>query len=413
VRTNRIELGLLASGLALLCSCKEQVEAKTEPAKTAPQDAGGWYRAALLRPGVEVPFYLSLPADPTKGAAVVLNGRHWFSAPHRWIGEKVEVDFSMYKTKILLTIGEQNLFGTWESSSRAFGEASIPIRAERVDNPDPELKMRAPDSAPPEVALSGWYKLTFSQGGTGKMLAVKEGTTSVGATFWFGDADTTYVSGNIVGKKVLLSGFDATAPYVITLDGDGDKFKGHLVTSTDLSFKEEFTAVKATSDFEIANPVSVTSADRRIRLPELEHPRYAGQPVILQLVGSWCSHCKNSAPVLAKLYERYQKQDLQILTINYEFTHDKSYNLQRAAHFKNDYGITWQLVTRDGSAEEFWRIAPKGLAGNDIPGFPITVFLKRDGTVHQIHTGFVGAESGEAHDRLVELFETWTKDILR
>ena len=85
----------------------------------------------------------------------------------------------------------------------------------------------------------------------------------------------------------------------------------------------------------------------------------------------------------------------------------------RAAHFKNEYGISWQLVTRDGTSEEFWRIMPTGLVGRGPPAFPITIFLKRDGTVHQLHSGFVGPESGEAHDRLVELFETWTKEILR
>src|SRR5574339_394989 len=128
VRTNNadLSLSLLLAALALL-SCKQE-QAKPQQ-RTAAEVVGGWYRATLLKPGLEVPFYLSLPADPTKGGAIVLNGRHWFSAPHRWTGERVEVDFAMYRTKILATVGEEDLFGTWESNSRAWGEASVPLRA--------------------------------------------------------------------------------------------------------------------------------------------------------------------------------------------------------------------------------------------------------------------------------------------
>src|SRR5688572_15625674 len=209
VRTTNVDRFLIAALAIQLFACKQE-EAKQPLQKNAAEEFGGWYRATLLKPGVEVPFYLSLPADPTKGGAIVMNGRHWFSAQHRWAGERVEVDFSMYRTKILATVGEEDLFGTWESASRAFGDASVPIRAVRVDNPDPELKLRTATSPPPEVELSGYYKLTFAKSGIGKMLAAKEGPTAVGATLWFRDADTIYVSGNVIGKRVMMSGFDAT-----------------------------------------------------------------------------------------------------------------------------------------------------------------------------------------------------------
>src|SRR5688572_8671403 len=99
----------LTAALAVpLFACKQEEAKPQQPQKNAAQEFGGWYRATLVKPGIEVPFYLSLPADPTKGGAIVLNGRQWFAAEHRWEGERVEVDFAMYRTKILATVGAED-----------------------------------------------------------------------------------------------------------------------------------------------------------------------------------------------------------------------------------------------------------------------------------------------------------------
>jgi thiol-disulfide isomerase/thioredoxin len=394
----------------LLSGCKETVQ----PVKTETADFGGWYRAVLLQPGFdEIPFYLSLPADPSKGAAVVLNGKAWFSASHRWDGERVEVDFPMYRTKILAAVGERDLLGTWEVSSRAWGSASVPFRATRVDEPDPELKLRTASSPAPEVDPTGVWGLKLEKTGVGKLILEKEGATAVGGTLWYAGAETVYLSGNVVGKRMLLSAFDGASPYYLTVEITDGELEGVWATAADLSYRERLTGKRVKKDFPIREPIRVSSPDRRLRLPELEHPRYSGQPVIVQIAGSWCSHCKAAAPVLSKIYERYRGQDLKVLTINYEFTADKSYNLQRAAHFKNEYGITWQLVTREGEVEDFAKILPTGLAGpQSLSAFPITIFLERDHTVHRLHSGFVGPESGATHEELVEQFDRWAQEIL-
>jgi len=184
------------------------------------------------------------------------------------------------------------------------------------------------------------------------------------------------------------------------------------VTNPDLGERVVFTGTSVEA-LELPRPVEVSAADGRIRLPELDHPRYASHPVIVQLVGSWCAHCKNAAPVMRKIHESLRPKGLQMLTIDYEFTTDSSYNLERAARLKKEYGITWQLITRDGGAEEFWKIMPAGLSGPDrFAAFPMTFFIRPNGKVHAYHAGFVGAESREAHTRLVADFERWAQELL-
>lgn len=387
---------------------------KSEPRKTPAEQFAGWYRAVLSSSeGMEIPFFISLPTDPTTGGAVIMNGKQWFSAPHHWDEERLTVDFPIYRSKIVATIGAKSaLIGTWRNNSRAWAGTSLGFRAERVPKPDPEIKFRTPSSPPPEVDLAGTWKLEMAKSGVAKLVITKESETAIGATLWFNNGVTEFVFGNVIGKRAILSSFDGVSPYLLSLELTDGRLKGEWSTSPDLSEQQKLTGERS-ADFPLQSTLRVSAPDNRIRLPELDHPRYAGQPVVVQLVGSWCAHCKTAAPVISELYEKYQPKGLRVMTIDYEFTEDSSYNLQRAAQFKNEYGITWQLITRDGRVDEFWDILPNGLAGDKpFVAFPITIFLKRNGTIHALHAGFVGPESGEPHEALKARFDRWAAEIL-
>jgi thiol-disulfide isomerase/thioredoxin len=401
--------GALFAAIGLSLACKEK------PAQPAESDVrGGWYRATLeSEDAPPIPFYLSLPSDPSKGGAVIMNGKQWFYAPHRWDTDQVEVELTVYRTKILAAIEPNGaLFGSWESHSRAFGSSSLSFKAQRIEEPDPELKMRTSTSAAPSVDPSGIWRLDLSGAGRARLTVSMEGDTAAGATLWLANGETVYVSGNVIGDQMSLSSFDGTSPYLVEARIAKDTITGRWFTAPDLGHRETFTGKRVKRDFPFEEPVAVGSPDGRVRLPELESPRYVGHPVILQLAGSWCAHCKNATPVVSKLLEQYQDRGLRVLTIAYEFTDDPSYNLQRAHQLKAEYGITWQLTTRDGKPEDLWSILPSGLTGRGFPHFPITLFIDKNGRVHAVHAGFVGPESGEAYEALRQRFEDWTKAIL-
>ena len=49
---------------------------------------------------------------------------------------------------------------------------------------------------------------------------------------------------------------------------------------------------------------------------------------------------------------------------------------------------------------------------DQVRAYPTTLFLKADGTVQAIHTGFTGPAAVLEHARLVESFELLVKEIL-
>lgn len=78
--------------------------------------------------------------------------------------------------------------------------------------------------------------------------------------------------------------------------------------------------------------------------------------------------------------------------------------------FKEKHGVEWDVVIADKTLED---LADEGLAGlSPIEGVPVTIFVKPDGTVHAVYTGFSGPATGAAHQEAKAQFRRLTKEIL-
>lgn len=105
-----------------------------------------------------------------------------------------------------------------------------------------------------------------------------------------------------------------------------------------------------------------------------------GQIVLLNFWASWCEPCRAELPSLELLAERYAKQGLQVLAVNYRETD------QALARFIAQYPLTLPVLRdRDGAAARAWGVRI----------FPTTIAIGRDGAARFTVTGEVdwgGAE---------------------
>lgn len=86
-------------------------------------------------------------------------------------------------------------------------------------------------------------------------------------------------------------------------------------------------------------------------------------------------------------------------------TDDIAYNKKQAEAFKAAHHIPWEVIPVDGSLERAWEIIPQGLDGVDLSGFPITLFVKRDGSIRSVQASFPGPERPVEHARWVKKYE--------
>ncbi|MBB6730208.1 TlpA family protein disulfide reductase [Cohnella zeiphila] len=102
--------------------------------------------------------------------------------------------------------------------------------------------------------------------------------------------------------------------------------------------------------------------------------QFRGKPVLLNFWASWCGPCREEAPYLTKLKEKYGNE-LQIVAVNVTDSDSE----KSARQFASSYGFTFPvLLDPDGTAAARYRIRP----------IPTSLFIDANGVIRD---GVLGA----------------------
>ncbi len=118
----------------------------------------------------------------------------------------------------------------------------------------------------------------------------------------------------------------------------------------------------------------------------------------------------DETPFLVDLYRRYHPRGLEILTVSLEATEEPAVNAKQVAYFREHFGIPWRIDILPGELTETEALLPPELENTG--GFPITLFINRDGTVADLHSGFYGPAAPAEHAALKRRFEASVERIL-
>ena len=105
----------------------------------------------------------------------------------------------------------------------------------------------------------------------------------------------------------------------------------------------------------------------RVRLADLR-----GKVVIVNFFASWCVPCKEEAPHLIRVWERYRTSDVAFVGIVYQDEADA------ARDFHDRMGQTWPIALDDEGRTAF---------GFGVFGVPETFFVRPDGVIEGRHIG--------------------------
>ncbi len=381
-----------------------------EPRAVAREATSQWYRAVLRSAEVEVPFFLEVPAPGTAQPCTVANGEERLPADCAWSGEELSVTFLDFGTQIKARRNpDGTLSGTWSTLAIDWGTLEFAARA--VPSPDPLL--RFPIGGPATADFSGLWRFEFELYGVGegRFSQAKNGIVS-GTIIPSRIGDLRYLSGSASGGKLALSSFDGMRSYLIeaVLAPDGRTMKGTWQFPE--AWADPFTATRVDS-FDIAevNQIRLAPGKNRLSVPQLADPDIKGRPLIVEWFGTWCSACIDQTPFLRTLHERYRDQGLTILSIALEGTEDRAYNRQQVERFRKHYGVSWRIDIIDAPLASAGELLPPELLNTG--GIPVTAFIRRDGTVRAVHSGFFGPAAPAEHEVLIRQYEDYVRDLLK
>lgn len=298
------------------------------------------------------------------------------------------------------------LRGHWQVTyffDRDFALVAEPIAA-------PSAAALFPGDAPPTVDLSGTWRIDIDDFGVGRAILAQDASGVVTGTIIPPEVgDLRHLTGRITGATGRLSTFDGIHGFFLELtasDG-GARFEGRWLIAGIGAFP-----FRATREAAPATHMKVSArlkpGKTRVTLPQLEQPPYKGNPVIVDYFGTWCPVCLDLTPHLVRLRKQHEAAGLQILSIALEPEGDEAETRRRLDEFRAAFGITWPMELR--FTEDFQAAVPPEVEG--ATGFPVTIFVRRDGTVAGVHTGFISPAAAEEHAAVVAHFDALTAEIV-
>ena len=271
--------------------------------------------------------------------------------------------------------------------------------------------------------VDGKWEVTFEPNTSSAYPAVgvfkqKEGENTVSGTFLTETGDYRFLQGNSTEDSLFLSCFDGSHAFLFKAKQKEDSLYGDFFSGS--HWKSEWHA-KKNEDYQLTSPDELTyivdTNALNFTLPKLDgtnfsfpNKDYLNKVVIIQIMGSWCPNCLDETHYYKELYEKYNSQGLEVISIGYETGKtfdDYVANIKRLKD-KLDLDFTFLVggAANKGLASEHFKML------NEIISFPTSIFIGRDGEVKRVHTGFNGPGTGLYYREYVDKTNALVESLL-
>lgn len=364
-----------------------------------------WHAAIILNDTLELPFTFTTE----KGKIIIHNGEENIEIDDiKFLGDSVIIQMPVFDSEFRVKLNDSNLKGVFNNHAR---------KKQNVFEFHAESGLSHRFSDKPErtnVNINGRYTVRFDEEEEWARNAVaifKQDGNRLTGTFLTITGDYRYLEGELNGNRLWLSAFDGSHSFLFTAIVKGDSIiNGHYFSGKhwhdtwtgkkDANAKlpeadnlTEFTDTSGKFYFEYP--------DENGRIISINDERFINKPVIVQLMGSWCSNCMDETRFLSQWYNTRKSNTIEIIALDYERISDSTTANKNIRRLKKQFDVRYPMLFAGSSDNK------KLIAGNlkltKMLAFPTTIFLNKDKRVVKIHTGFNGPATGEEFDK----FKMW------
>jgi thiol-disulfide isomerase/thioredoxin len=379
--------------------------------RALPEQANWTGSIELANGNLHLPFQMFLDLHSMKPTGYFLIGDEKAPIPEILRqGNSLTFTFSEYGAEMRSTWDGAQLRGTYTrhrpEGMTTLKLSALPVSAERQNVP---AGKDSPD---------GKYQVSFNDEDREKSATVATLWTkddSVYGTFIAPDGDYGLLAGSSSSGKIQLNRFTGWQAIAITLEHNGGKWSGMYYFQND---KPRAFTLEPRPSLDVAAPANfqtsmkdpaalftfdgVSISGETVRSTD---ERFKGQPLVVDIMGTWCHNCQDEAPVLQDLQTKYGKAGLQVVGISFEVSDDAALGRKNLKLYQDRLGVNYTLLF-SGSLDDpnVKRRLHNQL--NNFFAYPTTLFIGRDGKVKSIHSGFKGPGTGsEFQSQIRELHE--------
>ncbi|PWT76066.1 MAG: TlpA family protein disulfide reductase [Bacteroidetes bacterium] len=390
---------------------------------TFSQSGQNTYRALIHRPdGHTIPFNIDVKQNGSQTEWTIINGKERIPLRNfRIAADSLFVDFPVFESQIHLSLkNKEKLEGYWfKGSGTGYNLQSISVF------PDQGYRFKG-SSSHPSRNISGRWAVQFIKEDQTSRPAVAEFSQNgdkLTGTFLNRSGDYRYLDGIVSGDSLYLSTFDGSHAFYFSASIESnDQISGGLFCSG-TSRKESWSATrdpkaKLPPDPNVLavrnqdEPLVFSLPDLNGKLISIRDSQFLNKPVIIQLMGSWCSNCMDETAFLSELYKKYQSKGLVMLALAYEYSTDVERSRKSLEKFKERFHMNYPILITGVTASDP-KLTEKTLPQlKKIESFPTTIILDRTGKVFKIHTGFNGPATGSHYEEEKKYFQDAIEELL-
>jgi len=229
--------------------------------------------------------------------------------------------------------------------------------------------------------------------------------------------DYRYLNGQDLGGTAFLQTFDGAHTYFVELNFNDSKngFTGTFIFNK--TTRQRIRGSKSEKNFLSDGFKQGSGPNRKFQFKARNaknevitesDPSLKNRALVVQVLGTWCPNCLDETRFLVEQYPN-RPPGLEFIGLAFERKKELEYAFSRIDVVKNKlnatYPIYWAGIANKDSASNVFSMNPV------ITSFPTTIFVRKDGSIAKIHSGFSGPATGEFYQKWKEEFAVLIREI--
>ena len=379
--------------------------------------AGTW-RATVEIQGQQLPFNLIIKEDSTGGIdAYIKNDEEKILLDEiSFVNDSIEMVLHIFDAKLKAKVNGDSLTGLFVLNYA--DNYRLPFRAANGQ----DYRFSKTNKSSVATDFSGKYAVQFfNKNDTTQSVGIffQEGDYVKG-TFLMTTGDYRFLEGSVINDELWLSTFDGNHAYLFKAKKENDStllgehwsgktlhrpWRGIKNPSAAIADPETVTYLK-----EGYEKISFSFPDVNGNTVSLTDEKFRDKVVILQILGTWCPNCMDETKFLAPWYKKNKNRGVEILGLAYERKPDFEYARERVVKMKNKLNVGYDIVIA-GVNDNKKALETLPML-NKFTGWPMTIFVGKDGKVKHIHTGFTGPGTGTYYIEQIQRFNQIVNELL-